>query len=431
MSAPTVSPTSNYYPDFDIQTQVKILQSEALSQKRGARTWRRASRRRTCARRIVSPTGKKRWESARLPRMNYGNWQSTPPQDSVRVRASGTNRIVEITCDSTQPAVAAAFANTLTREFIEQNLEARWKSSEYTGEWLTRQLQDIKIKLEKADEELNAYARSSGLTFTDEKTSVDEDKLRSLQKDVLQATSDRVVKESKYEMAASSPPEALPDVLDDSALRDDETNLTELRRKLAELRITFTPQNAEVRRIQAQISLMETTVTQERANILTRIKNEFEAAQHREKLMMASYLDQVKLVADQAEKTTHYGILKREVDSTRTLYETMLQRMKEASVASALRASNIRVVDPADAPSIPYKPNVFRYVTMGLLLGICLWREPGCVSGARGPHLARSRRHRLLSASAGTGRGSHRQPGVNAAGHARRRALRGRADRST
>jgi capsular exopolysaccharide synthesis family protein len=173
-------------------------------------------------------------------------------------------------------------------------------------------------------------------------------------------------------MAATSPPEALPDVLDDSSLRDDETNVTELRRKLAELRISLTPQNPEVRRIQAQITLMEATVKQERANILTRIKNEYEAAQNREKLMMASYLAEVKLVADQSEKTMHYGILKRDVDSQRSLYETMLQRMKEASVASALRASNIRVVDPAEPPPIPYKPNVLRYITMGLLLGICL-----------------------------------------------------------
>jgi len=87
--------------------------------------------------------------------------------------------------------------------------------------------------------------------------------------------------------------------------------------------------------------------------------------------MSASYLAEVKLVADQSEKTTHYGILKREVDSTRALYETMLQRMKEASVASALRASNIRVVDPAEPVPVPYKPNVFRYVTLGLLCGIC------------------------------------------------------------
>lgn len=368
---PTVSPTSNYYPDFDIQTQVKILQSQALIKS------------------VVQDLEKGQPPQDMRPPDRLTAWKKAlgidPPTQvqlwklalgtaagSVKVRASGTNRIVDITCDSTQPAVAAAFANTLTREFIEQNLEARWKSTEYTGEWLTRQLQDIKIKLEKADEELNAYARTSGLTFTDEKTSASDEKLRDLQKQVLQAQADRVNKQAKYEMAKNSPPEALPDVLDDSSLREDETSLNELKRQYAQLRIAFTPQHAEVRRVQAQIALMEGTLQKEHANILTRIKNEYGAAQHREDLLNTSYNAQVKLVADQAEKTTHYSILKREVDTTRALYETMLQRLKEASVASALRASNIRVVDPAETPSIPYKPNVYRYTVMGLLCGIGL-----------------------------------------------------------
>ena len=368
---PTVSPTSNYYPDFDIQTQVKILQSRSLT----------AS--------VVDDLMKGKPPEAMRPPDRLTNWKKVlginpPTQDqlwkmalgtaagSVRVRASGTNRIVDITCDSTQPQVAADFTNTLTKEFIEQNLQARWKSTEYTGEWLTRQLQDIKIKLEKADEALNSYARASGLTYTDEKTSAADEKLRDLQKELMQAQADRVGKQSKYEMATSSPPEALPDVLDDSSLRDYETSLTELQRQYAQLRITFTAQNAEVRRVQAQITLMQATLQKERANILTRIKNDYEAAQRREKLISTSYLAQVKLVADQAEKTTHYGILKREVDSTRQLYETMLQRLKEASVASALRANNIRVVDAAEPPSVPYKPDVYRFIVMGLLSGICV-----------------------------------------------------------
>jgi len=368
---PTVSPTSNYYPDFDIQTQVKILQSRSLMES------------------VVQDLEKGKPPQDMRPPDRLTNWKKTvginpPTQDqlwkmalgtaagSVRVRASGTNRIVDITCDSTQPQVAAAFANTLTKEFIEQNLEARWKSTEYTGEWLTRQLQDIKVKLEKADEALNSYARASGLTYTDEKTSVSDEKLRDLQKELMQAQADRISKQSKYEMAVNSPPEALPDVLDDSSLRDYETNLTELQRQYAQLRIAFTPEHAEVRRVQAQITLMQATLQKERANILTRIKNDYQAAQHREQLISSSYLAQVRLVSDQGEKTTHYGILKREVDSTRALYETMLQRLKEASVASALRASNIRVVDAAEAPSVPYKPDVYRFITMGLLSGICL-----------------------------------------------------------
>jgi capsular exopolysaccharide synthesis family protein len=370
-TSPTFSPTSTEYPDFDIQTQVKILQS------------------RTLIKNVVEDLQKGKPPENMRPPDRLTNWKKNlgihpPTQEqlwstalgtaagSIKVRASGTNRIVDISCDSTQPQVAAAFANTLTKDFIEQNLQARWQSTEHTGEWLTKQLDDIKIKLEKEDDELNTYARTSGLTFTDEKTSASDDKLRDLQKQALETQADRVAKQSKYEMAANSPPEALPDVLDDSNLREEETNLTELQRQYAQLRISFTPQHAEVRRVQAQITLMQAALEKERANILRRIKNEYEAAQHREKLITASYMSQVKLVADQAEKTSHYGILKREVDTTRDLYQTMLQRMKEASVASALRASNIRVVDPAESPSIPYKPDVYRYIAMGLLSGICL-----------------------------------------------------------
>ena len=369
--SPTATPTSSEYPDFDIQTQVKIMQSRTLIE-----SVVRDLKKGDLPGRMLPPDRLTNWKKALkiAPPSQEQLWNTAlgTAAGSLRVRAAGTNRIVDITCDSTQPQVATAFVNTLTKNFIEQNLEARWKSTEYTGEWLTNQLQDIKIKLEKADEALNSYARSSGLTYTDEKTSVSDEKLSDLEKQVLQAQAERMAKQSKYEMAKNSPPEALPDVLDDDALRQYEASLTELQRQYAQLRISFTPQHAEVRRVQAQIDLLEDTLQKERANILRRIKNEYDAAQHREKLITESYLTQTKLVADQAEKTTHYGILKRDVDTNRQLYETLLERLKEASIASALRASNIRVVDAAETPGIPYKPDVYRFITMGLLSGILL-----------------------------------------------------------
>jgi capsular exopolysaccharide synthesis family protein len=50
----------------------------------------------------------------------------------------------------------------------------------------------------------------------------------------------------------------------------------------------------------------------------------------------------------------------------------MLQRVKEAGVASALRASNIRIVDPAETPGAPYKPNLINSSALGLLSGLFL-----------------------------------------------------------
>mgnify|MGYP000870268536 CR=1 FL=1 len=82
--------------------------------------------------------------------------------------------------------------------------------------------------------------------------------------------------------------------------------------------------------------------------------------------------EQAKTVTGEGEKSIQYNILKREVDSNRQLYDAMLQRLKESSIASALKASNVRVVDPATAPNSPYKPSKSKNTGLGLVAGLFL-----------------------------------------------------------
>ena len=98
---------------------------------------------------------------------------------------------------------------------------------------------------------------------------------------------------------------------------------------------------------------------------MKRIRNDFEAAQRREALLATAYEAQGHLVSGKAEETAHYGLLKREVDGSRLLYESLQQKLKEASIASAMRASNIRVVDQAGRPGGPYKPDASRQAIAG------------------------------------------------------------------
>jgi capsular exopolysaccharide synthesis family protein len=77
-------------------------------------------------------------------------------------------------------------------------------------------------------------------------------------------------------------------------------------------------------------------------------------------------------MSEQAAKVTHYNILKREVDTNRQLYDSMLQNVQEAGMTSALNASNIRVVDSAEPPTRPYKPSVVLNSALGLLAGAFL-----------------------------------------------------------
>jgi capsular exopolysaccharide synthesis family protein len=291
----------------------------------------------------------------------------------VQVRASGVTRIVDLSCDSTSPKMAADFLNALTEEYKQQNLETRWNNSQYTGDWLTTQLQEMRKKLEKAQDDLQSYVRSSGLVVTSEKNNVDETKLGDLQKELSAATADRVGKQSTWEIAsAPNSADSLPAILDDANLRSTQQNLQDLRRNLAQLRVIYTPNHPEVRKVEAQIRSLEPQLAKNREDILHRLRNEYDSALRRETLLNDDYVKQAKEVSGDAAGMDHYNFLKREEDATRTLYESLLQKMKETSVAAALKANNINVVDAADVPGGPYKPDVPRSVMMGLLTGLTL-----------------------------------------------------------
>jgi capsular exopolysaccharide synthesis family protein len=360
---------SSAYLDSDIATQVKILQSraligrvrekmvthpqpEALQPADRLGMWRKALK-------ISPPTTDALWKQA-----------LSSAAAGVRVRSSGATRIIDVSCDSTNGQVAADFCNTLAQEYIDQALESRWRTTEYTGQWLTKQLDDLKIKLEKQEEEMQAYANATGLVMTSEKNNAQEAQLADLEKELSTARADRIAKQSKHEMAESSPPGALPEILDDPTQKTAQSTLDELRSKLALLRVTYTTSYAEVRKVMAQIATIESSIEGTRGNVATRIRKEYEAAVRREKLLESAYQEKVHQLAGKAEETAHYNLLKRDVDGTRAMYESLTQRLKEASIASALRANNVRVVDTAERPKSPYKPDVAQRVTLGLVLGL-------------------------------------------------------------
>ncbi|MBI3665301.1 MAG: polysaccharide biosynthesis tyrosine autokinase [Acidobacteria bacterium] len=363
-----ISPVEFYFESF-LQTQVKILQSDALRDRVLAKLsvasrpelFRETSRLATWRKALGIPD---------KPVPADDDNKAPPALTNLQVRIAPNTRLVQVVCDSPNPRFAAEYASALVNEYIEQGLEFRSTGTERTREWLARQLNDLKIKLEKSEEQLQAYGRNSGLLYTAEKENVVEEKLKQLQDELSKAQAERISKQSQYEIASSSPAESLPEVLDNGPLREYQVRLAELRRQLAELSFSLTPAHYKVRRVEAQIAEIEATLRKERNNIVTRIRNEFEAARRREKLLATAYARQAQLVSEQAGKAIQYNILKREVDTSRQLYDSLLQRVKEAGIISAMQASNIRVIDPARTPKRPYKPNLFVNAGLGLLAGV-------------------------------------------------------------
>jgi capsular exopolysaccharide synthesis family protein len=291
-------------------------------------------------------------------------------RENLRVTAPHGSHLIKIQYSSADPKLAANFPNALAQEFIDQNLELRLRSTQHTTEWLNRQLEDLKDKLRDSEVRLQTYGHASGLMFTSENDSVAEARLKQLQDELSRAQADRMAKQSRFELVKRTPADSLPDVLDSSPLRDYQVKLTDLRQQLAEKGSLLAPSHYKVKELRAQIAEVESALESERAHITERVANSYESAKRREQLLSEAYARQSALKSQQDVKGVQYRILKQEVDSTRRLYEVMLEKVHESSMASAMRVSNIVVFDPAVEPSHPYKPNLLLSCSLGLLSGI-------------------------------------------------------------
>ena len=297
-------------------------------------------------------------------------------QDRLDIRPIRRSRAVELRFDSQDPDLAARAVNAVVENYIQKNFEARWGAAQKASGWLSQQLQDLKTKLEKSQDDLQKYAADNGLLYlvTDkgQQESIVNQSVREIQDELTKAEADRFEKESIFRLVQSGDYASLPGVFDNKLLQDLTVRLADLQREHAQLAATFTEDYPKVKETQSQIAEIQSSLERERWRAAQKISNDYFAALRREKLVRQAFAEKQAEANQIAEKSVQYGILSQEVDTNKGLYEGLLERLKEASVTAGLKASNIRVVDPATVPYKPIAPNYPLNLGLAAFLGLGL-----------------------------------------------------------
>jgi capsular exopolysaccharide synthesis family protein len=289
---------------------------------------------------------------------------------SLNVLPVPNTAIIEIKYSSPDPRLAAEIANATANTFIEQNVKARFDSTMQAADWLSKQLADLQIKVETSQARLIEYQKGHGIVGTDDKQNLTFEKLNELGKQLTQAQADRIQKESLYQIAKGTNPDALASVLQDPALAALHQQQTQLQTQYALLRTQFGSEYPKVLEVQNQLNQINKAFQEELQSGILRVQNEYYTAVKREQMLKAA-LDEQTAVANQLdENAIEYRILKQEADSNRQLYDGLLEKLKEASLAAGLNSSNISIVDKARIPLFPARPNVPRNMLFAVLLGL-------------------------------------------------------------
>ena len=273
---------------------------------------------------------------------------------SLQISSIPRTRLLEIRFSSSDPALAAKVVNTVIDTYIEQNYKTHLEATTRTSDWLTQQLTELQMKVEQSQEKLVQYQKEHGILGIDEKENIVTSKLDELNKQLTAAEGDRMQKESIYRLASSGDPDLLSNLDPSSSLIKLRGQAEDLHRQRAEASAKFQPTYPKIVEIDDQLAAVQADIKVEVDRLGTKYKKDYLAALEREKLLRGALENQKNDENQMNESAIEYSLLKRDVDSNRQLYEGLLQKLKEAGVMTGLRSSNVRIVDPASPPTVPY-----------------------------------------------------------------------------
>ncbi len=302
-------------------------------------------------------------------------------RDNLGVQPVRGSRLVGVSFDSPSPGLSARVANAFAENFIQSNLDRKFESSSYARQFLEERIAQTKTRLEQAERELVAYAAEQQIInvaepgaggANDGSQSLAASDLNALNASLARARAARIAAEAKWRQASSSALMSQPEILQNPAVQRMSEQRATLSAEYQEKLRVFRPDYPEMQQLSAQIAEIDRQIQSVASNIRGSVRQQYQAALSEEQALEARVNSLKSDVLDFRDRSVQYNILQREVDTTRTLYDGLLQRYKEVGVTGGVTTNNVSIVDRAEPPRAPSKPNLMLNLALAAALGLGL-----------------------------------------------------------
>lgn len=293
-------------------------------------------------------------------------------QARLKVVPVRNSELIELTFESPDPALAASVTNAAMDAFIQMHVDGNLDASKTAGLFLDKQIRGAQIKLEESELQLNEFARKIGIVSLNPEHNLVMKQLEEVNATLAKASSDRIAKEAMYKQNMLLDDKSLEQVVNNELIQGLKTQYSTLEAEYKDLSVTFKPGYPKLQQLQAKMNEISARINTEKQQIINSIKNTYETALKTEQYLIANAEAQKIKALELGEKSTQYKILEREVDTNKSIYQSLLQRSKEIEATVGAAVTNIQIIDRATQPLYPFKPQVRKNLLLALVVGLML-----------------------------------------------------------
>ncbi|MCX7804603.1 MAG: polysaccharide biosynthesis tyrosine autokinase [Planctomycetota bacterium] len=296
---------------------------------------------------------------------------------AVDVRGERDNRVVTVSFEHPDPAVAAEVVNAVMEGYLEEQKSWREKTVEGTEDWLAGELPKAREAVRKAEDTLRDFQNRHGIFSADPSQIPAYVALQSIGR----REAELAIEKNRIEAAMKRLEEELRDprggiaakaAREDPRLLENERALQELRLKRLALSAALAEGHVEIRNLDAQIAALEAR----RGGILAELAREMREEGRRIELELAALKEERARREREVERYTGLFLeserLKSEVKHARDRYEEVATGRFRSGITSRSLFEPARVVEKAVPPAAPFRPRTAQNVAVAAILGLFL-----------------------------------------------------------
>ena len=299
--------------------------------------------------------------------------------DDIKITPIRLSRLVEVSAEHPHPQRAREIANSLVRNFVIGNLEAKHLKSQQVLDVLENQADSLRAKVTAARSVVQQYKETVGSTSL-EKSQVDivVQALNKARLDLSAAESEaasaqavaRAVEEQFMNQDTSL--EVIPLIATDARIVQQNIQLAQYEAELDGLLVRYKDKWPAVMEVREKIASTQRTIRETAKLIYSGIQTEAEQAADKVAALQAE-VD--KKTAEQLELDAlriDYDDLVRKAEQAQIAYQMVLSRIEELSITGRSASNNMRVRDEAVDPLKPVKPRIILTLLMGIVGGVAI-----------------------------------------------------------
>ena len=242
-----------------------------------------------------------------------GNFKS-----AFNVKRDTSSRLILVSFTSPDPQLAAQVSNTAVQAFIDQSFQNRHDAVMKSSEWLSRQLDDIRKKMEDSSQALTQFQQSIGVTDIDSNKSTFTEHMGELSRQQTMAQSERIQLQALLKNVDT--PDSLPEVRTNIVVQQLSQKLAESKAALSQALVIYGSNHPTARKLQSEVDELQTQLDIQKKAIVNSLRASYAAAQARESMMGA----EMKGTSQELDRMSKYSTLKKEVEANVALYNTLI-----------------------------------------------------------------------------------------------------------